>query len=147
VGKVPIHVNARITSAAVEDGAVVLRWSVEDGAERSERFDHVIAATGFEVDIARLQLLSDEIRAGLRTTGKAPALSAQFESSVSGLFFVGVSSANTFGPLMRFAYGARFTARRLARRLAAVSRRTPASSGAAAGIRRGIAATETNGRG
>ncbi|HEY2856843.1 MAG TPA: NAD(P)-binding domain-containing protein [Terracidiphilus sp.] len=143
LGKVPIHGNARITSAALEDGEVALRWSGEDGRERVEWFDHVIAATGFDVDVARLQFLSAEIRAGVRTTGKAPALSAHFESSVPGLYFVGVSAANTFGPLMRFAYGARFTARRISRRLAAVARRSPAIARVAAGIRRGVAAEST----
>ena len=47
-----------------------------------------------------------------------PVLSSNFESSVPGLYFVGASAANTFGPLLRFAYGAGFTARRLSRHLA-----------------------------
>jgi thioredoxin reductase len=143
VGKVPMHVNARITGAAVEDGTVVLRWSSEDGEEHAERFDHVIAATGFDVDVKRLEILSEEIRAELQTTGKAPALTATFESSMPGLFFVGVSSANTFGPLMRFAYGARFTARRIARRLRAKSRRAPVDAGSRLDAQRAIPATET----
>lgn len=144
LGKVPIHVNASVTGAVVEGGAVRLRWS-SDGKEHAERFDHVIAATGFGVDIARLEFLSEEIRSGLRTTGKAPELSAHFESSVPGLYFVGVSAANTFGPLMRFAYGARFAARRISRRLAAVARRAPSAKAVAAVLRPGVEATETRG--
>jgi hypothetical protein len=35
------------------------------------------------------------------------------------LYMVGVASANSFGPLMRFAYGAGFTARLITRRLLA----------------------------
>jgi hypothetical protein len=58
--------------------------------------------------------MSEEIR----LTDNSPALSSNFESSVSGLYFVGVAAANTFGPLMRFACGSRFTARRLSRHLA-----------------------------
>jgi thioredoxin reductase len=125
VGKVPIHVNAQLLSAAVENGEVVLRWTGAEGQKQSARFDHVIAATGFDVDIERLAFLSQEIRSALVRTGKSPLLSAKFESSVPGLYFAGVASANTFGPLMRFAYGARFTARRISRRLALVSRRNP----------------------
>jgi len=45
-------------------------------------------------------------------------LSPNFESTVPGLYFVGVSAANTFGPLLRFAFGADFAARRLSRHLA-----------------------------
>jgi hypothetical protein len=47
-------------------------------------------------------------------------LSSQFESSVPGLFFVGALSANTFGPLTRFAFGAGFAAERVVGRLGAV---------------------------
>jgi hypothetical protein len=46
-----------------------------------------------------------------------PVLSSYFESSVPGLYFVGISSALTFGPMMRFAYGSAYTARRLERHL------------------------------
>ena len=46
-------------------------------------------------------------------------LSADFESSLPGLFFAGPVAAASFGPVMRFAVGAKFTARRLSRHLAA----------------------------
>ena len=48
-----------------------------------------------------------------------PILSRNFEASVPGLYFVGPASANSFGPLARFACGAGFTAKRLARHLGA----------------------------
>jgi hypothetical protein len=38
---------------------------------------------------------------------------------VNGLYFVGPVAANSFGPLMRFAFGANYAARRLSRHLAA----------------------------
>jgi hypothetical protein len=40
-----------------------------------------------------------------------------FESTAPGVYFTGLSAANSFGPMMRFAYGADFTARRIARHL------------------------------
>lgn len=123
VGKVPLHLNMNITSASVENGRVNLQ--VTDG-EQSQTlgFDHVIAATGYRVDLERLGILSRELRRKIRVTDKSPLLSANFESSVPGLYFVGVAAANTFGPVMRFAYGARFTARRLSRHLAKLARRS-----------------------
>lgn len=48
----------------------------------------------------------------------SPVLSRHFESSVAGLYFVGLAAADSFGPMLRFAYGAKYTARRLARHLA-----------------------------
>jgi thioredoxin reductase len=117
VGKVPLHLNTDITSASVENGRVSLQLT---NGERSWTlgFDHVIAATGYRVDLQRLSILSHELRRKIRVTDKSPLLSANFESSIPGLYFVGVVAANTFGPVMRFAYGTRFTARRLSRHLA-----------------------------
>jgi len=43
-----------------------------------------------------------------------------FESSVPGLHFVGVTAANSFGPLFRFAFGADYAAKRLGHHLASV---------------------------
>jgi FAD-dependent urate hydroxylase len=84
--------------------------------------DHVIAATGYRVDLDRLSILSTETRQRIQLTGGSPALSANFESSVPGLYFVGLAAANVFGPFLRFACGAGFAARRLAKHF---ERRTP----------------------
>ena len=74
-------------------------------------FEHVIAATGYVVDVERLKFLSSEIRSQVKTSKGSPVLSSSFESSVPRLYFVGVAAANSFGPVMRFAYGAGFAAR------------------------------------
>lgn len=76
---------------------------------------HVIAATGFAPDLARLDLLDAGLRAALATVGngRAPELSPGFESSWPGLFFAGLLAAPSFGPSMRFVHGAGFTAGRL----------------------------------
>ncbi|MFJ4667046.1 NAD(P)-binding domain-containing protein [Kitasatospora purpeofusca] len=82
--------------------------------------DHVLAATGYRVDVGRLDYLSPELRGTVdRRNGGAPRLSAGFESSVPGLHFTGLSAADTFGPLMRFVCGTGFAARRISRSVAA----------------------------
>ncbi|MCX4756619.1 NAD(P)-binding domain-containing protein [Kitasatospora purpeofusca] len=82
--------------------------------------DHVLAATGYRVDVGRLDYLSPELRGAIeRRNGGAPRLSAGFESSVPGLYFTGLSAADTFGPLMRFVCGTGFAARRISRSAAA----------------------------
>src|SRR5712664_1330153 len=75
VGKVPLHLKMNIVSAWVENGQVSLRLT--DG-ERSQTlgFDHVIAATGYRVDLERLGILSVDLRRKIRLTGKSPLLSA-----------------------------------------------------------------------
>jgi hypothetical protein len=77
--------------------------------------DHVIAGTGYRVSLNSLKLLSEEIRSNVQQANGSPVLSADFESSVPGLYFTGLASANSFGPVMRFAFGAKFTAQRLAK--------------------------------
>jgi thioredoxin reductase len=124
VGRVPIFVSTDVTGAWLQDGRVQLQ--LIDGERRTQtlEFDHVIAATGYRIDIQRLSLLGDDLRAKIRLIDKSPRLSANFESSVPGLYFVGVTAANTFGPVLRFAFGTRFTARRLSRHLAKSARRS-----------------------
>lgn len=127
VGKVPMHLGVRIIGAAAQDDGVTLRLQDAAGTESVIRTQHVIAATGYRVNLSRLAFLPAAIREKIRTTAGAPALSAYFESSLHGLYFVGASAANTFGPLMRFAFGAEFTAKRVARHLAKAAEREAVS--------------------
>ena len=88
------------------------------GAKSEATADHVIAATGYRVNLEKLQFLSNETRSRIKTVAGSPALSSTFESSVPGLYFVGLAAANSFGPVMRFAFGADFTARTVTRAVA-----------------------------
>ena len=118
VGKVPFHLGMRIATAEVRDGRV--RLQLEDRAGKGEILtaDHVIAATGFTVDLDRLDILEAALRAEIRCVEQSPVLSANFESSVPGLYFVGPTAALSFGPMMRFAFGAQYVAKRLSKHLA-----------------------------
>jgi cation diffusion facilitator CzcD-associated flavoprotein CzcO len=111
MGKLPLHLGCTLKSAELQSGRVHLTLRTEDGSEREIVTEHVIAATGYKVDVERLQFLSPEIRAKLKSVNRAPVLSSNFESSIPGLYFTGIAAANSFGPVMRFAFGAGFTAR------------------------------------
>lgn len=117
VGKVPLHLGLSIKEASAQNGSVTLRLADGSGAETTLDADHIIAATGYRVDLRRLTFIAPDDLAKIRSVENTPVLSSNFESSLPGLHFVGISAANTFGPVMRFAVGARFTARRLARHL------------------------------
>jgi thioredoxin reductase len=99
--------------AEVRSGKVHLHLRARDGSEKQIQADHVIAATGYKIDLRRLAFLSDGIRSSIKTVKGSPILSSKFEASVPGIYFVGIAAANSFGPVMRFAYGAGFAARRL----------------------------------
>jgi thioredoxin reductase len=122
---VPLLLGYTPEQAEVRAGRVHLQLRAQDGTRREIQADHVIAATGYKVDLARLPFLSAEIRSGLKSLANSPILSSSFESSMPGLYFAGVAAANSFGPVMRFAFGADFAARTVTRRLSkSVSRQT-----------------------
>ena len=117
VGNVPFNLGVNITGADVQGGRVNLKLTNGNGILQTLVADHVIAATGYRVDLRRLRFLDSDVRAGIQTVDQTPVLSSNFESSLRGLYFVGTSAANSFGPLLRFAFGARFTARHLSHHL------------------------------
>jgi hypothetical protein len=123
VGRVPLLPGTVIRHIETTGGGIRLTLLGPDGMERAHHADHVIAATGYRADVQRLHFLDPGLRSSIRTVQDAPDLTRYFESSVQGLYFVGVSAANTFGPMMRFAFGADYTARCLAKHLAASARR------------------------
>jgi cation diffusion facilitator CzcD-associated flavoprotein CzcO len=119
LGKVALALGRTIHAAGARGGKVEL--ATEDGEGRRETLagDHLILATGYKLDVAKFGFLAPELLAGLRTLGGAPALSANFESSVPGLYFAGFAALPSFGPVVRFVAGAPHPARRLAWHLAA----------------------------
>jgi lysine/ornithine N-monooxygenase len=90
-----------------------------DGPQRQEvQADHVMAGTGFRVDISRLPFLPDELRNRIETLNRYPVLSRAGESSVPGLYFAGSPAAVSLGPSVRFIAGTHTSVRQLARSLA-----------------------------
>jgi thioredoxin reductase len=125
VGKVPMHLGYSPDGAEVRDGKVHLVLRSADGTTKEIVADHIIAGTGYRVSLDSLEFLSEDIRSAVQQANGFPALSVNFESSVPGLYFTGLASANSFGPVMRFAFGAKFTAQRLAKVLKKTAVREP----------------------
>jgi len=128
LGKLPLHLGCALDRTEMREGKVHLHLRTDDGAERTITAEHIIAATGYRVDMERLTFLSSDIRSKIDLSANCPELSPSFESSVPGLHFVGLAAANSFGPLMRFAFGADFAARQLAHHLPKVLCRERAMS-------------------
>jgi hypothetical protein len=114
---VSVALGEHVERADEENGRVRLTLRHADDS-RSVLTDHVVAATGYWPDVGRLEFLSEDVRASIRTDARIPVLSRGFESSVRGLYFVGLPAMNSFGPLARFMVGAEFVAPRVARTLA-----------------------------
>jgi hypothetical protein len=118
VGRVPMHLGVTLTGASAQRNRLRLTFGLDSREESRLEVDHVIAATGYRVALSRLGFIDQGIQAQIHKVADTPILDRHFESSVAGLYFVGASAANSFGPLLRFAFGAKFAANRVARRLA-----------------------------
>ncbi len=90
-----------------------VRLKLDDGTERC--VDHILLATGYQVDISRCAFLAPDLVRSLRLVDGYPELTAGFEASLPGLHFLGASAAGTFGPLMRFVAGTKYAASALTR--------------------------------
>jgi FAD-dependent urate hydroxylase len=116
---VPRVRNVRITTGvgvnSVKAMGECLSLILSDGTKRT--VDHVMLATGYQVNVSRYEFLNNRLLKQLRVTDGYPELSAGFESSVPGLHFVGAPAARSFGPLCRFVSGTPFTAHAVTRSL------------------------------
>jgi len=95
-------------------GAAVLR--ISDGTVI--RAHHVLLATGYRASLDRVPVLDPSLRSEIAIEAGIPQLSASFESSVPGLYFVGFTAIRAFGPLYRFVAGATPAAYRVAAAIA-----------------------------
>jgi cation diffusion facilitator CzcD-associated flavoprotein CzcO len=112
----PVRITSglRVISAEQAGGKAILKLS--DASER--RVDHVLLATGYRVDISLYPFLAAQLLESIRRVDGYPQLDAGFQSSVSGLHFVGAPAAWSFGPLMRFVAGTEFASGSVARGIA-----------------------------
>jgi hypothetical protein len=96
--------------------------------------DHVIAGTGFSIDIDRLTYLPEELQGRIARYDGFPVISRSGQSTVPGLYFAGAPAAYGLGPSMRFVAGTHNVAPALARSIARNARGVehPARTAAAA---------------
>jgi cation diffusion facilitator CzcD-associated flavoprotein CzcO len=127
-GQFPIHTGHAVEWAKQQDSRVRLGLAAADGSGLELSADHVIAATGYRPDAARLSFLGHQIVSGLRTLAGTPIVGRHYQASVPGLYFIGPIVAPTFGPVMRFVYGARHAAIAVTRQLASTGAGRPRTS-------------------
>ncbi|MFI0740154.1 FAD-dependent oxidoreductase [Streptomyces sp. NPDC021100] len=121
VGRVQVTEGKRVVRARLAEGRPVLTLAESaDGPESELTADHVIAATGYRVDLGALDFLGDSVRTRLAASAGGPRLGAGYHSSVPGLFFTGLPAAASYGPVMRFVCGTAYASPRLARAVAAL---------------------------
>jgi thioredoxin reductase len=119
-GHVPIVTDTTVVAAEAHEGSAKLTLRRHDGEISTMIADHVVCATGFKIAVDKTPFLDRQLATAIDNVDGAPRLSSNFESSVSGLHFVGPAAANSFGPMLRFMAGAGFSSRRLSRHIAGV---------------------------
>jgi cation diffusion facilitator CzcD-associated flavoprotein CzcO len=117
-GKVKVSEVRRVLRADAADGHPALTVITHTGRTEQLSADHVIAATGYRVDLAAMDFLGHELRTRLAVSRGAPKLGAGYVSSVPGLYFTGLPAASSYGPVMRFVCGTEFASPRLVKHLA-----------------------------
>ncbi|MGW0419312.1 FAD-dependent oxidoreductase [Streptomyces sp. NPDC003015] len=117
-GKVQVTEVDRILKADTSQGHPSLEVRTDAGTMDRLAADHIIAATGYRVDLAAMDFLGHELRTALAVSRGTPRLGAGYVSSVPGLYFTGLPAAASYGPVMRFVCGTEFASPRLAHHLA-----------------------------
>ena len=121
--RIPLHMSAQITSVEIFGAKVHVRFTQPGKLPQELVADHVIAATGYRPSVRSLKFVDEQLLSKIDTIEDTPLLSRAFETSVPGLHMVGLASSNHFGPICRFACGAKYTSRQLAQFMRRESRR------------------------
>jgi FAD-dependent urate hydroxylase len=123
-GVIEVLTGLRLQKAAPRGSGV--RLSLDGPGPATLDAEHVIAGTGFRIDIARLPFLPEELLARIPVIAGYPVVNRAGESGVPGLYFAGAPTAASLGPSERFIAGTHNVAALLAK---SVARRARARSG------------------
>jgi thioredoxin reductase len=113
-GQVSCLMGCDIERAEARDGGVSLVLKDKSGHEEIITCDHVVAATGYKPHVRKIPFLAPDICDAIAPSRQTAPLSEKFETRLPGLFITGPAAIDSFGPLMRFMYGAEFAAPHLA---------------------------------
>jgi pyridine nucleotide-disulfide oxidoreductase len=102
-GVVDVMTSRSIREAVPHGGGV--RMVLDGPGQPLIDADHVIAGTGFRVDLARLPFLPESLRLSVNTLNGHPLVSRAGQTSVPGLYFAGAPTVLSIGPSARFVAG------------------------------------------
>jgi thioredoxin reductase len=117
-GHIPAHLGCKLQKVHESGSQIRVHFLDSSDASLEIEADHVIAATGYRPVLRALSFIDEDLAAKIKTADETPDLDRNFRTTVPGLYMIGLASANNFGPVCRFACGAEFTTKHLARHLA-----------------------------
>lgn len=105
-GKIPEHPSTAVEEAVVEKDGLCLRLkNLRHGTVSEMTVDHLICATGYRYDVARLPFLDERLMDRIAVRDGYPVLDRHFQSTCEGIYFVGPSAYASFGPSYRVMSG------------------------------------------
>ena len=104
--------NTRVVACRdLADGGFAMTLEGPDGPHGLE-IDRIVLATGYKVDISRVQLLArGNLLPRLETDNGVPVLDEHLQSSVAGLFMTSMLATRDFGPFFGFTVAVRTSAK------------------------------------
>jgi hypothetical protein len=125
-GLFDVEAHSAVVDAQPEGDKVRLVVSTE-GDVRDVLTEYVVLGTGYDVDVDRIAFIDPSLAERVARIERAPRLDRHFQSSVPGLYFVGPSTAASFGPLYRFVAGSNYCVPVVSRHLSRRTRPQPAT--------------------
>lgn len=109
--KVKVRTSVTTTEATAVGTGVKIKLS--DGT--SDQVDFVILATGYKIDVSKYRILDAPLQQLVQKTADGyPVLDMSLQTSINGLYMVGVIAERTLGPTLRFVTGTSNAGPRLA---------------------------------
>jgi cation diffusion facilitator CzcD-associated flavoprotein CzcO len=99
--------NTNVSSCRESSGGA-LQVDLDNGQMRA--VDHVIFATGYKVDMARVPFLSQRLRDGMKTEDGFPVLDAAMQTTLPGLYVTSLPATRAFGLFFGFTSAVRASA-------------------------------------
>jgi len=115
-GVIETLTSHRVTGATANGSGV--RLLLDGPGQTTLDVDHVIAGTGFKVDLARLPFLPASVQEKIALQNGYPVVNRAGKSSVPGLYFAGAHTAVSLGPSVRFIAGTHQAVAQLTRSVA-----------------------------
>jgi cation diffusion facilitator CzcD-associated flavoprotein CzcO len=104
---IKLHPRTRVTGA--DPGASGIQVDLDSGEVLT--VDHVVFATGYKVDLARVPLLANGLLSSVDVRDGFPVLNQHFQTSLPGLYITSLAATRDFGSFLAFTVSVRAQAK------------------------------------
>jgi hypothetical protein len=110
-----IHLHPRTQVTGADQGVSGMDVMLDSGEVLV--VDHLVFATGYKVDMARVPFLADGLLSSLEMQEGFPVLDEHFQTSVPGLYVTSLAATRDFGSFLGFTVSVRASAKIIGRNI------------------------------